>query len=207
MVLDKYSINGKVVGKVEVNDAIFNAEVKNDLIYEMVKAANANLRQGTHNTKRRAEVRGGGAKPYRQKGTGRARQGSIRSPQFKGGGIVFGPHPRDYSVSMPKRIKEKAMVSLLSLKTKEGAVKIVEDFNLKDGKTKEMAEIGKALEISKGILISDGDDKLTKRAIRNIPWFSYNNARRISGRDICYSRTVIITESALNYLTTKYVKG
>ena len=207
MVFDKYSINGKVIGKVEASDSVFKAEVNDILIYEMIKAANANLRQGTHSTKRRAEVSGGGIKPYRQKGTGRARQGSIRAPQWKGGGVVFGPHPRDYRIELPRKIKEKAMISLLSLKVKEGAIKIVEDFNVKDGKTKEMAVIGKALEIKKGVLITDGEDKLTKRAIRNIPWFVYNNAKRMSSRDIFYSKTIIITESAVKYLNNRYAKG
>ena len=207
MVFDKYSINGKVIGKVEASDSVFKAEVNDTLIYEMIKAANANLRQGTHSTKRRAEVSGGGIKPYRQKGTGRARQGSIRAPQWKGGGVVFGPHPRDYKIELPRKIKEKAMISLLSLKAKEGAIKIVEDFNVKEGKTKEMAVIGKALEIKKGVLITDGENKLTKRAIRNIPWFVYNNAKRMSSRDIFYSKTIVITESAVNYLNNRYTKG
>jgi large subunit ribosomal protein L4 len=207
MVFDKYSINGKVIGKVEASDSVFKAEVNDNLIYEMIKAANANLRQGTHSTKRRAEVSGGGIKPYRQKGTGRARQGSIRAPQWKGGGIVFGPHPREYKIELPRKIKEKAMISLLSLKAKEGAIKVVEDFKVKDGKTKEMAVIGKALEIKKGVLITEGEDKLTKLAIRNIPWFVYNNAKRMSSRDIFYSKTIVITESAVNYLNNRYAKG
>lgn len=207
MVFDKYSIDGKVIGKVEVDDSVFKADIKNDLIYELIKAANTNIRQGTHSVKRRAEVRGGGAKPYRQKGTGRARQGSIRSPQWKGGGSVFGPKPKEYRLDLPKKIKEKAIVSIFSLKANEGSIKIIEDFNIKDGKTKEIADIGKALDVGKGVLIVDGEDKLTKRAIRNIPWFIYNNARRISSRDLFYSKTVVMTESAVNYISTKYSKG
>ncbi len=204
MDLDKYSIEGKVVGKVEVAESVFKADVNKNLIYELIKAANANQRQGTHSTKRRAEVRGGGSKPWKQKGTGRARQGSIRSPQWKGGGIVFGPHPKNYRIELPKKIKKKAMVSLFSLKVQEGAIKVVEDFSVNDGKTKELAKIGKAFQINKGVLVTDGDDKLTKRAIKNIPWFGYNNAKRISSRDIFYSKTVLITESAVNYLNSKY---
>lgn len=207
MVFDKYSVNGKVIGKVEASDSVFKAEVNDNLIYEMIKAANANLRQGTHSTKRRAEVSGGGIKPYRQKGTGRARQGSIRAPQWRTGGVVFGPHPRDYKIELPRKIKEKAMISLLSLKAREGAIKVIEDFKVKDGKTKEMAIIGKALEIKKGVLIADGEDRLTRRAIRNIPWFIYNNDKRMSGRDIFYSKTIVITESAINYLNNRYTKG
>ncbi len=207
MVLEKYSINGNVVGEVQVEDSVFKADVNNDLIYELIKAANANQRQGTHSTKRRAEVRGGGSKPWRQKGTGRARHGSVRSPQWKGGGIVFGPHPRDYRIELPKKIKSKAFASLFSLKAQEGAIKVVEDFSIKDGKTKEIVKIGKAFQIGKGLLISDTEDSLIKRAIRNISWFAYNNTKRISSRDIYYSKTVLITESAVNYLNSKYAKG
>lgn len=206
MVLDKYSIDGKVTGKIELPDSVFKAEVNDVLIYEMIKSANANLRQGTHSTKRRAEVSGGGVKPWRQKGTGRARQGSIRAPQWKGGGSVFGPKPRDYRIELPVKMKQEAIVSIFSLKMKEGAIKILEDFNVKEGKTKEMASIGKALQIVKGVLITDKDDSLLKRAIRNIPGFLYNNAGRLSARDILYSKTVLITEGAIKFIGSKYGK-
>ncbi len=207
MVIDKYSINGEVTGKVELDDSVFKAKINDVLLYELIKAANANLRQGTHSTRGQAEVRGGGIKPWRQKGTGRARQGSIRAAQWRGGGTVFGPKPRDYRIDLPKNTKKEAMRSLFSLKMKEGSIKVVEDFNIKDGKTKEIAQIGKSLNIIKGILLSDSDDKLLKRAIRNIPWFIYNNAKRISSRDIFYSKTVLITESAVNYLNSKFSEG
>lgn len=207
MVLDKYSINGKVIGQVEIADSVFKAKINDVLLYELIKAANANLRQGTHATKERSAVSGGGIKPWKQKGTGRARQGSIRAPQWKGGGTVFGPRPRDYRIDLPKNIKREAMRSLFSLKMKEGSIKILEDFNIKEGKTKEIAQIGKSLNIKKGVLITDGEDKLLKRAIRNIPWFLYNNAKRISSRDIFYSKAILITESAVNYLNSKYAEG
>jgi len=207
MVLDKYSINGKVIGQVEIADSVFKAKINDVLLYELIKAANANLRQGTHATKERSAVSGGGIKPWKQKGTGRARQGSIRAPQWKGGGTVFGPRPRDYRIDLPKNIKREAMRSLFSLKMKEGSIKILEDFNVKEGKTKEIAQIGKSLNIEKGVLITDGEDKLLKRAIRNIPWFLYNNAKRISSRDIFYSKAILITESAVNYLNSKYAEG
>jgi large subunit ribosomal protein L4 len=207
MVIDKYSINGKVIGEVELADSVFKAKINDVLVYELIKAANANLRQGTHSTKEQSEVSGGGVKPWRQKGTGRARQGSIRAPQWKGGGVVFGPRPRDYRIDLPKNIKREAMRSLLSLKMKEGSIKVVEDFNIKEGKTKEIAEIGNTLNITKGILLTESEDKLLKRAIKNIPWFSYNNAKRISSRDVFYSKTVLITESAVNYLNSKYAEG
>ncbi|HON16715.1 MAG TPA: 50S ribosomal protein L4 [Spirochaetota bacterium] len=206
MKVDKYSIDGKVVGQVELSDAVFGAEVNDVLVYEYIKAANANLRQGTHSAKERAEVRGGGAKPWRQKGTGRARAGSSRSPIWRGGGTIFAPTPRDYSIKLPKKIKRAAFVSIFSLKAKSGSIKVVEDFQV-GGKTKEVANIGKALAVTKGLLISgrkDGEDSLLKRAIRNIPWFKYNNVERLSGRDIFYSREVILTESAVKEINEKF---
>jgi len=207
MVVDVYTVEGKVKGQIELNETIFNAKINDVLIYELIKAANANLRQGTHDTRERSDVSGGGAKPWRQKGTGRARQGSIRAPQWKGGGVVFGPHPRNYRIELPKGIKQEAYRSLLSLKYKEGAVKVVEDFSVKSGKTKDIASIAKKLNVKKGVLITDSEDTMLKRAIRNIPWFVYNNVKRLSSRDIFYTQTVIITESAAKIINSKYAKG
>ncbi|HSV97905.1 MAG TPA: 50S ribosomal protein L4 [Spirochaetota bacterium] len=207
MILDKLSKDGKVVGQVELDDRVFNAKINDVLIYELVKAANANLRQGTHCTKERSFVRGGGAKPYKQKGTGRARQGSIRAPQWKGGGTIFGPHQRDYRIELPKGMRGAAYRALLSLKAKEGSIKVVEDLKVESGKTREIAVIGKALNVQKGVLITDSEDAMLKRALRNIPWFVYNNVQRISGRDIFYSKTLILTEGAVKYLNEKYTKG
>ncbi len=209
MKVDKYSIKGDLLGQIELSDEVFGAEVNDVLIYEYIKAANANLRQGTHATKERAAVSGGGAKPWRQKGTGRARAGSSRSPIWRGGGTVFGPRPRDYGIQLPKKMKKAAFISIFSQKAKVGAVKVVEDFSIADGKTKDVAVIGKALSITKGLLVSgknDTDDSLLKRAIRNISWFKYNNVNRLSGRDIFYSKELVITESAVNQINEKFGK-
>jgi len=205
MKVDKYSVDGKVVGQVDLPEEVFGHEINDLLIYELLKASNANLRQGTHKTKERGEVRGGGAKPWRQKGTGRARAGTSRSPIWTGGGIVFGPRPRSYRIDMPKKLKQSAYRSLLSLKAKEGKIKVIEDFTV-NGKTKEVATIGKALEISKGVLVTGKDDNLLKRAIMNLTWFSVNNASRLSGRDIFYSKEIILTEDAIKILNEKYAK-
>jgi large subunit ribosomal protein L4 len=208
MKVDKYSIDGKIIGQVELLDDIFSAEVNDVIIYEYIKAANANLRQGTHSAKSRSEVRGGGAKPWRQKGTGRARAGTSRSPIWRSGGMIFARKPRDYSIQLPKKIKRAAFISIFSKKAKLGAVRVIEDFKV-DGKTKSMAKIGDALSITKGILVSgnpDAEDSLLKRAISNIPWFKYNHVSRMSGRDIFYSKEIIFTESALNQINEKYSK-
>ncbi len=208
MKVDKYSIDGKVIGQVELSDEIFSAEVNDVLIYEYIKAANANMRQGTHCTKGRAQVSGGGAKPWRQKGTGRARAGTSRSPIWRGGGMIFPREPRDYSIQLPKKIKRAAFISIFSQKAREGAVRVIEDFTV-DGKTKSIAKIGDALSVTKGIIVSgrpDAEDSLLKRALRNIPWFRYNHVSRMSGRDIFYSNEIIFTESALNQINEKYAK-
>jgi large subunit ribosomal protein L4 len=207
MMVDKYSIDGKVKGQAELNDSVFNSKVNDVLIYELIKAANANLRQGTHGTKERSFVRGGGAKPWKQKGTGRARQGSIRSPQWKGGGVIFGPRPRDYRIEMPRKMKHEAYRSLFTLKAKVNSIKVVEDFIINDGRTREMAIIGKALSVARGVLITDSEDLKMKRAMRNISWFSFNNVNRLSSRDVFYAQTLLITESALKKINEKFAKG
>jgi large subunit ribosomal protein L4 len=207
MVIDKYSIDGKVSGQVELAESVFNSKVNDVLIYELVKAANANLRQGTHCVKGRSFVRGGGARPWRQKGTGRARQGSIRAPQWRGGGIVFGPTPRDYRIDLPKKVRREAYRSLFSLKAKEGAIKVIEDFEIENGKTREIAAIGKAFSVKKAVLVTGSEDIKLKRAMKNIPNFMFNNVNRVSGRDIFYSQTLLITESAVKLLNEKYSKG
>lgn len=205
MKVDKISITGNVIGQVELADDVFGVDVNDVLIYELIKAANANLRQGTHATKERAAVSGGGVKPWRQKGTGRARAGSSRSPVWRGGGTIFGPRPRSYKVDLPKKMKQAAYRSLLSLKVKEGSVRVIEDFTV-SGKTKDMAKIGKALQITKGTLVTDSEDTLLKRAIRNIPWFSYNNMKRLSSRDLFYAKQIVITETAVQYINETYSK-
>jgi large subunit ribosomal protein L4 len=207
MVIDKYSTEGKVVGQVELDDRVFNVKINDVLIYKLIKTANANLRQGTASTKERSLIRGGGAKPWRQKGTGRARQGSIRAPQWKGGGTVFGPWPRDYRIELPRTIKSEAYRSLFSLKAKQGAIKVIEELTVEKGKTREIAALKKAINIDKGVLITESEDALLKRAVRNLRWFVYNNVKRISGRDVFYSRDLIITEGALKVLNEKYAKG
>jgi len=204
MVLNKYSIEGNITGEIELSDKLFNSEINDVLIYELIRAANSNQRQGTHSTKERAEVRGGGAKPWRQKGTGRARHGSRRSPIWRGGGTTFGPKPRTYQIKLPKRIRIEAFKSLFSLKTKENSLIIIEDFSLLNGKTKELVKIGKNLQVKKALLINESEDPLIKRAIRNISWFNYNNVKRLSSKDIFYSKSILITESALKFLNNKY---
>ncbi len=205
MKIDKYSIDGKVVGQVELSDDVFAQEINDVIVYEYIKAANANLRQGTSKTKGRAEVRGGGAKPWRQKGTGRARAGTLRSPIFVGGGVVFGPTPRNYRIDLPKKVKKHAFVSMLSIKAKQGIIKVVEDFTV-GGKTKEAATIAKSLNIPKGLFVTDNEDGMIKRSFKNLENISLNNVARLSGRDLFYAKELILTESALKVINEKYSK-
>ena len=207
MVVEKFSIDGKKIGQVELSDAVFNSKVNDVIVYEYIKAANANLRQGTHQTKGYSEVSGGGIKPWRQKGTGRARQGSIRAPQWRGGGTVFGPVPRSYRVELPKKIRDDAFRSIFTIKAQKGAIKVVEDFKVDSGKTKDMSSILKKIELLGGLLIGANSDKMLRRSIRNIKDVKFNDATRISGRDVFYSRTLVLTESAVKLINEKYAKG
>lgn len=207
MVVEKFSIDGKKIGQVELSDAVFNSKVNDVIVYEYIKAANANLRQGTHKTKGYSEVNGGGVKPWRQKGTGRARQGSIRAPQWRGGGTVFGPVPRSYRAELPRKIRDDAFRSIFTIKAQKGAIKVVEDFKVDSGKTKDMASILKKIELLGGLLIGAGSDAMFRRSVRNIKDVKFNDATRISGRDVFYSRTLVLTESAVKFINEKYAKG
>ena len=206
MLIDKYSIDGQKLGQVELNDSVFAAEINDVLLYEFIKAANANLRQGTHSTKERSFVSGGGKKPWKQKGTGRARQGSIRSPQWRGGGIVFGPRPRSYKVELPKSLKSAAYRSIFSVKAKESALKVIADFDVESGKTNDMQNILNKLGVERGVLVALDRDVKTRRAIRNIAGVKYNDAKLINGRDIFYSKQLLMTEGAVKYINEKYSK-
>jgi large subunit ribosomal protein L4 len=207
MVIDKISKDGKKIGQVELADSVFNTKVNDVLVYEYIRAANANLRQGTHKTKGYAEVNGGGIKPWRQKGTGRARQGSIRAPQWRGGGTVFGPVPRSYRIDLPKRLKDEAFRSIFTIKAKEGSLKVIEDFSVESGKTKDMNKILRTIELVKGLFVGSNNDDKFKRSIRNIEEVKYNDASRLSGREVFYSRTLVLTESAVKFINEKYSKG
>ncbi|MBN2434703.1 MAG: 50S ribosomal protein L4 [Spirochaetes bacterium] len=204
MIVDKYSVKGEKIGQVELSDKVFSDKINDVVVYEYIKAANANLRQGTHKTKERAEVSGGGVKPWRQKGTGRARSGSNRSPIWVGGGTVFGPRVRSYRIELPKKVKKKAFRSILSIKAQQGDIVVVEDFNVDSGKTKEMNSVLKKLNVERGIFVSSGDDTMIKRSIKNIADVKYNNASRLSGRDVFYSKKVLLTESAVNAINQNF---
>ena len=168
MQIDIVNIEGKKVGSVDLSDAVFGAKVKDYLLWELVKAQQAAKRAGTHSTKTRADVRGGGKKPYKQKGTGNARQGSSRAPNHVGGGKVFGPHPRSYEYTVPKKVKRAALASALSLRAKEKKIVVIDKLSFDAPKTKQMAAILKTLGLGKALVVDEKANTNLFKSVRNL---------------------------------------
>jgi large subunit ribosomal protein L4 len=164
-----YDIENQKVSETELDDRIFNAKIRPSLFYDVVRMSLASQRKGSASTKNRARVRGGGAKPWRQKGTGRARAGSRRSPLWRGGGTIFGPFPRDYSFSLPKKMKQAALRGALSLKRQEGKLILLDDFPLDGFKTRRVLEVLKKFNVDDALIITDEKRILLERSARNIP--------------------------------------
>ncbi|MEJ7421572.1 50S ribosomal protein L4 [Staphylococcus haemolyticus] len=194
---DVLKVDGSKSGSVELSDSVFAIEPNNSVLFEAINLQRASLRQGTHAVKNRSAVRGGGRKPWRQKGTGRARQGTIRAPQWRGGGIVFGPTPRSYAYKMPKKMRRLALRSALSFKVKENNFTIVDNFGFEDPKTKEFKNILTTLEQPKKVLVvTDSEDVNVELSARNIPGVQVSTAQGLNVLDITSADSVIITESA-----------
>lgn len=193
-----YDINGAQIGELDLNDKVFGIEPNEAVLHQFVKMQLANKRVGTSSTKTRAEVRGGGKKPWRQKGTGRARAGSSRNPIWKGGGIVFGPRPRDYSMKMPRKVRRLAMKSALSSKVKENNIIVLDQLSFEQPKTKAMVETLAALPVGQKTLVVtvDGDINVTKSA-RNIPGVKPLSADFINVYDLLKYETLLITRDAV----------
>lgn len=199
------NVEGNPVEEIELNDEIFNIEINEHVVYLVVKNILANKRQGTQSAKTRAEVRGGGRKPWRQKGTGRARQGSIRSPQWRGGGIVFAPKPRDYSYTTPKKVRRLAMKSALTSKVQEKELIIVDNFVMDAPKTKTFASYLQAMGANKKALFvtADGDATVTKSA-RNIEGVKTLTVGTLNVYDILKYDSLILTKDALDKIVEVY---
>jgi len=207
MIAKVYSIDGKELKDIELDDSIFNLDVSEGSIYHAVINELANRRLGTAKTKNRAEVHGSSRKLFKQKGTGRARAGNIRSPLRVKGGIVFGPRPRSYNYQLPKKIKRLAMKSLLSLKNKSNILRIIEDFNIETGKTKDLAIILKNhVPNERTVLILKDDSPMVKRACANIPWLNSLSYNRLAAHPLFYAKHVIIQETAIKMLNDFYSK-
>ena len=193
------SQTGASVGEIELNDAIFGITPNEAVLFDAVIAQRASLRQGNHKVKNRSEVAGGGRKPWRQKGTGRARQGSIRSPQWRGGGIVFGPTPRSYSYKLPKKVRRLALKSALSAKVLEQNFVVLDVLNLDAPKTKDFAAILKALEINKKALFVTAElNENVALSARNIPGVTVLTATGINVLDLLGHEKVVFTKDAVN---------
>jgi len=208
--LNVLDMNNKVVGKVSLKDDIFNSEIKEHLLHKSVIAHLANLRRGTHSTKIKSEVRGGGAKPWRQKGTGRARAGSIRSPLWRGGGITFGPKPRDYDHDVPKKMRRSALISALSLKVKNGDIFVVDKIDIDKPKTKDVVSILKNFKIDRSVLfLIDEKNMNLELSARNIPDARVQRVDSINVYDLLYYDKIICTKGAIDKIQTtmKQVQG
>jgi len=202
-----YSKEGKELRTIALDDAVFGLPVNEDLIWYAINNELANRRQGNASTKDRGEVHGSNAKPYKQKGTGRARRGDKKSPILVGGGVVFGPKPRDYSYSIPKKAKRQALKTILSLKAQSDTLKIIEDFSIESGKTKDLAKLLGNFESGlRTVLILKDDDPMIKRAAANIPWLKYLSYNRLEAHELFYGRQVLMLETAAKNLNEFYGK-
>ena len=200
-----YSKEGKELRTIELADEVFGLPANDALIWYAINNELANKRQGNACTKGRAEVHGSNAKPYKQKGTGRARRGDKKSPILVGGGVIFGPKPRDYSYSIPKKEKRKALKTILSLKAQNDMLKIIEDFSIETGKTKDLVVLLDNFNPgTRTVLVLKDDDPKLKRAAANIPWLSYLSYNRLRAHDLFYGRQVLILETAAKNLNEFY---
>jgi len=200
-----YSKEGKELRTIALDDNVFGLPVNEDLIWYAINNELANKRQGSASTKGRAEVHGSNVKPYKQKGTGRARRGDNKSPILVGGGTIFGPKPRDFSYSMPKKAKRLALKTILSLKAQSETLKIIEDFSVESGKTKDMAKLlDNFAPGTRTVLILKDDDPKLKRAAANIPWLKYLSYNRLQAHELFYARQVLMLETAAKNLSEFY---
>ena len=192
---------GEKLHDIKLNEAVFGVEPNQQAMFDAVVMQQASLRQGTHDTKDRSEVSGGGKKPYRQKGTGRARQGSIRAPQYRGGGIVFGPTPRSYRYKINRKVARLALKSYLSTFAADGTLKVVDKFELEEIKTKQFAQIMKDLGLTRKVLFVFDEDEEWENAwlsMRNLPEANFEFAESVSCLELANTYTLVCTEAAVN---------
>lgn len=200
-----YSTDGKELRTITLDDKVFGLPVNEDVIYYAITNELANKRVGTACTKGRAEVHGSNAKPYAQKGTGRARRGDKKSPLMVGGGTIFGPKPRDFSYSIPKKAKRLAMKSILSLQAQSNRLTVVEDFTVESGKTKDLVKIlNNFAKDERTVIILKDDDAKIRQAGRNLPNLTFLSYERLRAHDLFYGRKVILLETAAKNLSDFY---
>ena len=199
-----YNMSGEQIGTIDLKDEIFGVEISEHAMHMAVVQYLANHRQGTQSSKTRAEVSGGGRKPWRQKGTGRARQGSIRSPQWKGGGVVFAPKPRDYSFKLNKKFKRLALKSALTTKANENKIIVVDELALAEIKTKEMAKVLTNIKADNALIVVDGVNKNVMLSARNIPEVKTAGVNTINVYDILKYNTLVLTKEAVSQIEEVY---
>ena len=199
-----YNMEGKEVGALELNDAVFGVEVNEHLVHLAVVAQLANKRQGTQKAKTRSEVSGGGRKPWRQKGTGHARQGSTRSPQWKGGGVVFAPTPRDYTIRLNKKEKRAALRSALTSRVQDNKFIVVDEFKFDEIKTKKFQNVMDNLKVSKALVVLGDNDQNTVLSARNIAGVKTSQVGSINVYDILKYNTVVATKAAVASIEEVY---
>ena len=205
-VADVFDIKKKKVAKVELNDAVFGAEVNEAIVYDVVKMQLASRRSGTASTKTRHDVSGGGKKPWRQKGTGRARAGTTRSPIWRGGGIVFGPHPRDFSYSVPKKVRKKAVISALSMKFKQDKMLILKDFPMEKISTRIFKSVVDLFDLKKALFVLADDDITLQKSSRNIKSIKMIRSEGINVYDILNHEHLVLLESSIKKLEGALLK-
>jgi large subunit ribosomal protein L4 len=201
-----YSRTGEEIGEVELPEELFAAPVNAAVLHQVVIAQLAGRHLGTHDTKKRGEVSGGGKKPYRQKGTGRARQGSTRSPQFRGGGVVFGPHPRSYAQRLPRQMRRLALVGALTAKLDDGAIRVVDAFGLEGPRTRDLVGIIDALGKSEGrvLIVAPGTDETLILSARNLPRVEVIRADSLNVVALLNADMVLIEQPALSKMEEVY---
>jgi large subunit ribosomal protein L4 len=202
-----FNTEGQQVGEMDLNDSVFGADINEPVLHQAVQVYLANQRQGTQSAKTRAEVRGGGRKPWRQKGTGRARQGSIRSPQWTGGGVVFAPKPRDYSQKLPKKMRRLAMVSALSSKVADNQMIVLDSLSMEQPKTKFIVDMLKNLNVSrKALIVLEGKDETVRRSANNIQGVKTTLANTLNVYDILKYDTFVVTKDAIEAIEEVYAR-
>ena len=205
MKIDVFDKTGKSVEKMELSESVFGVEPNEALLSQYLRILDSNQRQGTSATKTRSEVSGGGRKPWRQKGTGRARHGSIRSPIWVGGGISHGPQPKDWSLTFPKKMKRQAVVSALSLKQENKQLKVLNDLSFKKPKTKEMVEILENLKLrGKTLLVVTKSDENILKSTRNIAGLTVSLSENLNGYDLLKNANVLFVKDAIGKVQDKY---
>lgn len=200
-----YDRTGKTVGSVDLSDELFAAPINTAVLHQVVTAQLAARRTGTHDTKTRGEVRGGGRKPYKQKGTGRARQGTVSAPHYRGGGVVFGPHPRSYEQRLPRKMKRLALRGALTAKLADEQIKVIDGFGLEAIRTRELAGVLRALEANGRVLVvAPGRDQLLELSARNLPTVEVILADSLNVVDLLNADLVLIEQAALARIESTY---